>query len=161
MNRLRESLDPTDRALVTLLRADARRSTASIARLLNLSRTAVQARIARLERDGLIWGYTAQLSPDVDDRIAAIVTITIAVRPCHLVTDILLAWPEVETIYSTAGQRDAVIVIRLASTEALSAFADRLGALDGVAQVETTVILAERHSAAIPLYRARDESAKT
>ncbi|CTQ49470.1 Lrp/AsnC family transcriptional regulator [Jannaschia donghaensis] len=47
-------LDDTGRMLLALLGENGRRSVASLARALNLSRTAVQDRMGRLERDGWI-----------------------------------------------------------------------------------------------------------
>ena len=47
-------LDDIDRKLLALLQADARESTAKLARKLNLARTTVVARIARLEKEGVI-----------------------------------------------------------------------------------------------------------
>lgn len=147
MNRTGKRLDETDQRLVALLRSDARRATASLARELNLSRTAVQARIARLERDGIILGYAATIAPDVVTDVLALVTLSIAVRPCALVIDPLASWTEVERIYAIAGDRDAVLVVSVASPQALSELADRLQAMEGVRAVETTVILSQRAGA--------------
>lgn len=144
MNRLDQRLDQVDRKLVALLRDDARRPTAAIARELNLSRTAVQARIARLERDGTILGYSARVSADADDGIKALVSLSIGVRPCSIVLDELVAWPELDRIYAIAGDRDAILIVSAASTGALSELADKLQAVIGVRSVETIVILAER-----------------
>ena len=44
------TIDPTDEALLRLLRENARLPTAELARLLKLSRTTVQSRLERLER---------------------------------------------------------------------------------------------------------------
>ena len=51
-------LDQTDRQLLALLRTDAREPVASLARKLELARSTVQERIARLERTGVVAGYT-------------------------------------------------------------------------------------------------------
>ncbi|MEC9311216.1 MAG: AsnC family transcriptional regulator, partial [Pseudomonadota bacterium] len=51
-------IDDTDRALLTALSDDARRSVADLARDLGLARSTVQTRIDRLERSGAIAGYT-------------------------------------------------------------------------------------------------------
>ena len=59
--------DQLDRDLITLLQANARESTANLARKLGIARTTVVARLARLERDGVIVGYTARLGRH-DDR---------------------------------------------------------------------------------------------
>lgn len=144
MNRVGKRLDELDRTLVALLRQNARKATASLARELNLSRPAVQARIARLERDGIILGYAAMIAPAAVAGVAALVTLTLTVRPCARVTDLLAAWPEVDKVYAIAGDRDAVLVVSVSSPQALSELADRLRTVEGVANVETTVILSER-----------------
>ena len=54
-------ISSTDEQLLSLLRENARASTAQIARRLNLSRTTVQSRIERLEREGVIGGYTVRV----------------------------------------------------------------------------------------------------
>ncbi|EBU8132065.1 AsnC family transcriptional regulator, partial [Salmonella enterica subsp. enterica serovar Java] len=51
--------DP-DQALLNLLRGNARASTTELARRLGLSRTTVQSRIERLERKGVIAGYSVR-----------------------------------------------------------------------------------------------------
>ena len=52
----------TDSKLLSLLKANAREPTASLARKLGLARSTVQERIARLERSGTIAGYTVRLA---------------------------------------------------------------------------------------------------
>src|SRR5256885_1234973 len=60
----KRSLDDTDRKMIALLRANARTPTAALARSLGLSRSAVQERLRRLERDQVIRGYTLTLGDD-------------------------------------------------------------------------------------------------
>ncbi len=54
--------DEIDQNLLTLLRENARRPVADLARRLGLARTTVQARIERLETSGVISGYTLRIS---------------------------------------------------------------------------------------------------
>ena len=58
----------------------------ALAQKLSLSRTAVQARMARLERDGVIAGYRAVLGvhadPDAEEGLEAILGLTYNQRPC-------------------------------------------------------------------------------
>ena len=61
--------DRLDRDLITLLQANARESTANLARKLGIARTTVVARLARLEADGLIAGYTVRLGGEAVDQI--------------------------------------------------------------------------------------------
>jgi DNA-binding Lrp family transcriptional regulator len=59
-------LDETDRQLLRLLQTNARASTAHLARQMNLARTTVVARIARLEQEGVIAGYGVRLGARVE-----------------------------------------------------------------------------------------------
>ncbi|WP_287799590.1 Lrp/AsnC family transcriptional regulator, partial [Acidiphilium sp.] len=56
--------DPLDDRLITLLRHDGRRSISDLAIELGVSRATVRARIDRLERSGVIIGYTVILRAD-------------------------------------------------------------------------------------------------
>jgi DNA-binding Lrp family transcriptional regulator len=134
-------LDATDRKLLFSLQENARRSVTELGRVLNLSRTAVQARLARLERDGVIVGYTAILRTPAVNGLSALLSLRFDVRPCSLVLDRIRSWPEILHGYSTAGPTDAVLVVRVSSTSALSSLTDKLAAVPGVKVVETTLII--------------------
>ena len=54
-------LDDLDRRLLAELGADARLTQVALAARVGLSRSAVQERLKRLERDGVILGYTLRL----------------------------------------------------------------------------------------------------
>src|SRR5260221_872200 len=62
-------LDETDRQLLRLLQTNARASTAHLARQMNLARTTVVARIARLEQEGVIAGYGVRLGDRKSTRL--------------------------------------------------------------------------------------------
>ena len=51
-------MDDLDRKLIGLLRENARMPAASLAKALKVARGTVQNRLAKLERDGIIAGYT-------------------------------------------------------------------------------------------------------
>src|SRR5512139_2643302 len=70
------AMRPADNKLIALLRSNAREPTASLARKLGLARSTVQERIARLEREGAIKGYTVKLADDGDGRLKAVVMIS-------------------------------------------------------------------------------------
>jgi len=72
------NLDDTDRQLIALLRDNARATVASLAQRLRVARGTVQNRIARLEREGVIAGYTVRLKPQAEaQRIRALMTIAV------------------------------------------------------------------------------------
>lgn len=136
-------LDAIDRKLLALLEVDARASFTALAREAGLSRTALQERMARLERDGVILGYTVRLA----DRIKApatraMLSLHIRTRPCATVLDRFRNWPEILACYSLAGPVDAMLIVETEGPQALSQLVDRLSAVPGVGEIETAPILA-------------------
>src|SRR5262245_14040572 len=59
-------MDDVDQQLLSLLREDARASVASLAKTLRVARGTVQNRIAKLQANGTIVGYTVRLKPQTE-----------------------------------------------------------------------------------------------
>jgi DNA-binding Lrp family transcriptional regulator len=138
-------LDTLDRRLVALLQADARTSTADLARRLGVARTTVLARLARLEREGVIVGYTARLGQAEGDRgVEAYVGITTEPKAGALVTQRLAALPELRQLCSVSGEFDYLALLRAESPARLDRLLDEIGAIDGVTRTTTSVVLARR-----------------
>ncbi|MDE2486793.1 MAG: Lrp/AsnC family transcriptional regulator, partial [Alphaproteobacteria bacterium] len=71
-------MDDLDRNLLALLRNDARMPAASIAKALKVSRGTVQNRIARLQVEGVVLGFTVRTRPELEEsRVRAVMTIAI------------------------------------------------------------------------------------
>ena len=136
-------LDAIDRRLLALLEVDARASFTALAREAGLSRTAIQERMARLERDGVILGYTVRLADRQKTPVTrALLSLRIRTRPCATVLDRFRNWPEILACYSLAGPVDAMLVVETEDAPALSGLVDRLSAVPGVGEIETAPILA-------------------
>jgi DNA-binding Lrp family transcriptional regulator len=134
--------DAIDERLLSLLRHNARMTLTALAQELALSRTAVQARMARLERDRVITGYQAIVrETEEDDGLSAVLSITFSQRPCAPVVEKFRHWPEITHYYSVTGPLDAYLVVTVASTQALSGLVDRLSAVAGVGSVRSAVVL--------------------
>jgi len=145
-------LDAIDRKLIARLEVDARASATALARDVGLSRTAVQERMARLEREGIILGYTVRLAPLPKPPVTrALLSLRIRTRPCATVLDRLRNWPEIKACYSLAGPVDAMLVVETDSAGALSQLVDRLSAVAGVGEIATAPILSERGQGRGPL----------
>jgi len=139
------NLDPLDRRVLALLQADARCSAADLARRLDVARTTVLARIARLERAGVIVGYTVRLAqPEGESGVEAYVGITLAPKAAPLITQRLSALPELRQLCSVSGEFDYLALLRTASTARLDALLDEIGVIDGVLKTTTSVVLARR-----------------
>src|SRR5690606_1380692 len=91
-----QDMDDTDRAILSLLAADARMPLAMLARRLKLARSTVQARLERLESNGTIAGYTLRLGEAARQAIRATVLLTVEPRAHAPVLTRLRAIPEVE-----------------------------------------------------------------
>src|SRR3546814_5805575 len=100
-------LTSAEEALVSLLRENARAPTAEIARRRQLSRTTVQSRIERLERLGVIAGYTVRVGDDIErEQDSALIMITVYPKQLPAVVEALRHMPEVRSLQSVSGTRD-------------------------------------------------------
>ena len=138
-------LDPTDIALLALLRDNARAPTAELARKLGLSRTTVQSRMERLQRQRVISGYTVTV-PDALEAglVRAHVLITLAPRRSAAIEVALRKIPEVRVLHSVSGPFDLIAIVAAASIGELDALIDRVGALDGVERTTSAIVLSTR-----------------
>lgn len=140
-----ESPTEKDRALLALLRENARMPVAELARRLDVSRTTIQSRIERLERAGIIAGYTTRLGADYETGLVrAHVMIVALPKSAPAVTKALAALPEVRRLLSVSGTFDMIAEVAAESVAALDAVIDRIGGLDGVERTQTSVVLSTR-----------------
>jgi len=134
-----------DELLLSLLAENARAPVSELARRLGLSRTTVQARIERLERGGVIAGYTVRMST-ATERALVRAYVMITVKPKHAAPTIaeLKEIREVRTLHSISGEVDLMAVVAAGSVAALDAVVDRIGALEGVERTQTSAIMATK-----------------
>ena len=138
-------LNDADQRLLSLLRDDARASTAELARRLGVSRTTVQSRIERLEARGVIAGYGVRLSPDYErGLVRAHVLLTVTPKLADKVVRSLKALPAVRTLHSVSGSFDMIVVVESPSIADLDALLDAIGAMDGVERTLSSIILSTR-----------------
>lgn len=138
-------LDELDRRLLALLQADARRSAADLARALGLARTTVLARLARLEKQRVIVGYTVRLGAEEGERgVEAYVGISTEPRAGALVTQRLATIPELRQLVSVSGEFDYLALLHAESPARLDALLDEIGGFEGVRKTTTSVVLARR-----------------
>lgn len=135
----------SDDQLIAMLRANAREPTASLARKLGLARSTVQERIARLEREGVIKGYTLRLAEEADrGKLRAVVMITADPKEADRVTAELRKMPEVRSLSAVAGPYDMIAVVEAETTAKMDASLDRIGKAAGVARTVSSIILSEK-----------------
>jgi len=107
------AMDDTDRMIVEALRADGRMSMRSLADLIHISRASAYARVARLERDGVITGYAALVDPvRYGYALSAYVYLDIAQRSWKSVRGQLLSIPEIDHVALVSGEHDILLRVR-------------------------------------------------
>ncbi len=137
-------IDEIDRQMLTLLRENARFSVADLARQLNLARTTVQARIERLERGGVIAGYTLKPGAALRPPLRATALLTFEPRTGPQVLDRLRALSAVEVVHTTSGRFDLLVQLFADTTEELDGTLDRIGEIKGVRSSESLIHLSTK-----------------
>jgi len=136
-----------DTKLLTLLKANAREPAASLARKLGLARSTVQDRIARLERAGVIRGYTVRLSEDSEARkLRAVVMIAADPKQADRINAELKRMTEVRSLSAVSGAYDMMAVVEADTPARMDAALDRIGRAGGVGRTVTSIILSEKFS---------------
>jgi DNA-binding Lrp family transcriptional regulator len=135
-------MDDLDRQLVGLLRGNARMPAATIARTLRVARGTVQNRIARLEQEGVIAGYTVRLAaPDEGRRITALMLIAVEGNNVEKVLRSLRGDASVSTLHTTNGRWDIIAELRADTLEEFDRVLSRIRRIEGVANSETNLLL--------------------
>ena len=134
-------MDDLDHRLIALLRRNARTPVADLAKVLGVARGTITNRMARLERDGVITGYTLRLRPDAaPDEICAWTSLAVEGNQ-HRVIRALLGEPGVATLHDTNGRWDLLAELRVGSLAELSTVLERIRGIDGISASETSVHL--------------------
>lgn len=118
---------------------------ASLAKRLSLSRTTVQARLERLEREGVIIGYGVRLSDEyLSSLVRAHILITIAPKALAQVTSSLEKMKAVTALHSVSGSFDLIAIIVAPSISELDGLIDEIGVIEGVERTLSSIILSTR-----------------
>jgi len=132
------SLDPTNRLLLTELQADARLSLAELGRRVGLSSPAVAERLARLERDGVVRGYHADVDPRaLGYTLSSVIRVRPAPRQLAAVAELARDTPEVVECHRITGEDCYVLRAHVRDVEHLEEVIDRF-ALFG--QTTTSIV---------------------
>ncbi len=137
-------IDDTDQQLLALLRENARAPVAELSRRLGLARTTVQARIERMEKAGVIAGYTLREGAGLRPPLQATVLISIEPRNGPAVLARLKSLPGVEVVHTTSGRFDLLVQVRAGTTAELDDTLDRIGEARGVRSSESLIHLSTR-----------------
>jgi Lrp/AsnC family transcriptional regulator, leucine-responsive regulatory protein len=136
-------LDEIDRMLLSLLKQDTRRKYSELGEIVHLSPPAVHERVKKLERAGVIRGYTIEIAPDaLGLSLYAFVRLRVSRVPCEELAHTLRTFSEVEECYSSAGTESMMIKVHTATPATLELLLDRIRQMPGVEGFQTSIVLA-------------------
>jgi DNA-binding Lrp family transcriptional regulator len=138
-------MDELDQRLIAALRENARTPTARLARTLGISRTTLQSRLERLERVGVVTGYTIRLS-EAHERgeIHAYVLMTVSLKQSAAVISAVRRMSAVRLLQSVSGPFDLIAEIVAPSVAEMDTLIDALGALPGVERTTSSIVLSTK-----------------
>jgi DNA-binding Lrp family transcriptional regulator len=136
-------MDDVDRMIVALLREDARRSYQDIGQHVHLSAPAIKRRVDRLERDGVVLGYTAIVDPEAFGWHAeAFVDLYCEGNmPAGAIKEAVQREPGVVSAHTVAGEASALLHVMAPDTKGLELALERIRATEGVTRTVTEVVL--------------------
>lgn len=137
------TVDDVDRQLIALLRKDARASVAALAAKLGVSRGTVTNRLRKLEDNHVIVGYGVRLKPEAEPHeIRAWMGVRVDGNQTRAVIAALLGEPGVAALHDTNGRWDLLAELRAQSMAELSQVLERVRLVKGIANTETSILLA-------------------
>ncbi len=140
-------IDGKDKELIALLSTNSRESTAKLARTLGMSRTTVTSRIERLEKRGIITGYTVQFSEDYErGRIQAHVMISSDPKSSAHIVRFLKKISAIRELHAVNGVYDMLAIVSAESTHHLDEVLDLIGNTDGIEKTTSSILLSTKFS---------------
>ncbi len=134
--------DSTDQKLISLLRSNARIPVVDIAKNLGVSRATVQNRIAKLEKTGVIVGYTVSLRSGTNENpIRAIMSLKADGRQEFKIANELKGFPGIISLYSTNGRWDMIANIETDTLESFNKILNSIRLVEGITATETSLLL--------------------
>lgn len=141
-------MDKFDREIVEILKHNARSSVSEIARQVNLSRSAVTARIQKLEQERIILGYHASLAkPENKDPIKAYLALKFdtssSTQHCESYAQAIYKIDGVKWCHAISGETDMMLYVEAPSMNRLNQIRDELQLIPELHQLMTHTVLTE------------------
>ncbi len=145
-------IDSVDEQIVRLLGKDARQSSETLAKQLNLSAATVRRRLRKLIRSDLLSIVGVVDPASFGFPLLVVITLDVSHDKLKLAMEELSKRPEVKFVSTITGRYDMIAIALFHSTDCLSQFVtDELAKLEGVRDSETFVCLEVKKGVRIPL----------
>jgi len=133
-----------DITIINFLMRDARMPYTEIARRLGVTEAAVRKRVKKLEEEGIIRGYQAQVdAKKIGYKIVAEIGFDIEPERYVRVIDEIKEWPEVKRMKSTTGDHMIMIECWFHDSDEMVQFVRKLESIEGVQRVCPAILVEE------------------
>ena len=136
-------IDSIDLAILNIIQNNGRISNAELARMISMAPSGVLERIKKLERKGIILGYEVRLNHKALG-VSLVTFIHIKTMESVGSTEIgrqLAGITEIQEVHWIAGEFNYMIKAKINSTDSLTALLRKIGAIKGVTDSRTTLVL--------------------
>ncbi|MBI1418038.1 MAG: AsnC family transcriptional regulator [Limimaricola sp.] len=141
-------MDELDQRLLAALKRDGRATLSELAADLDVTRTTVRARMARLVDGGEIAGFTVMTRADVAaSPVRGLMMLGIEGRGTEKIMSRLAGLPQVTAVHSTNGSWDLIVEIGTQTLEQLDEVLFAVRRIEGVTRSETNLLLSTRRAA--------------
>ncbi|RSN74202.1 Lrp/AsnC family transcriptional regulator [Candidatus Methanodesulfokora washburnensis] len=135
-------IDEKDMEILKMLKKDARIPLTEISRIVGISDVAVKKRISKLEKRGVIRGYTALIDPSLLGYNSVSLTgIDTMPESIFKVIDILKKKDYINTIYVTTGDHMIIVEIWAKDNQEMSDILKEIESIEGVKRVCPAIVL--------------------
>jgi Lrp/AsnC family transcriptional regulator for asnA, asnC and gidA len=135
-------IDDLDRRIIKMLQSNGRLSNTEVARALEVTETTVRKRIAHLIDEKLLTIVAVPSPEAVGTTLSAILGVSVDLPAMQAVADTIKTYPEVRYVGLATGRYELLVEAFFVDQEHLLDFVTkRLGALAGVTNLETSIIL--------------------
>ena len=135
-------MDATDARLLLALAEDPRASVMALSQRLGLARNTVQARLSRLETNGVLAPLDRRVRPEaLGYRLGAYVTVQVTQRSLAEVSDGLAHIPEVLEVTGLSGAADLLVQVAAKDADDLWRITERVLAIPGVQRIDTALAM--------------------
>lgn len=128
--------------LIKFLEKNSRATFAELARVFNVSETAIRKRLMKLEKDGVIRRYTVEVDPKkIGFEVDALIGIDTTPEQFIPIIEKLKETPEVRSLYTSTG--DHMILIRswFKNSDELRKFLKKIKEIPGITKICPAIIL--------------------
>jgi DNA-binding Lrp family transcriptional regulator len=137
--------DALDKKIIRELQRNARESTSNIAARLNVARSTVHERIARMERDKFISGYSVVLNKNPsEDNVQILMLLEIRQQDTRKILQRLSNYSEIRVCLSINGEYDLFISAEAPRIEDLDLFVDEIAEIPGIVRTNTFVVFGRK-----------------